>query len=171
MKEELSAAGIRVGLVDAEDARTFGMQYAPLYEVIDRSTGLERRIQLEKRLGPQRTAIQSVLHKLGGAGVPNLDEAVRVARVVGDQAVSKIKDVHSQPPAAHEAGKVSESELKRFGTEPLRVGDGHLLAARMVHLLGTFGFSLNAITLDCTIGIGVWHLSAWSQLVIGLMRM
>jgi len=51
-------------------------------EFVDVRAGLERGVQLDKRLGPQEAGAKILLDALPNAIVPDRDEAVRVGRVV-----------------------------------------------------------------------------------------
>ena len=110
MQEELLAAVVGVGLVDPEDLRAFPVEYSQLDQFIDRAAGPECRVELEERLRPEAPCPEDAVDERLDSRIANLDEAARVAPVVGDQAVPEVKDVHvepSRPPSiAHGSGRL-----------------------------------------------------------------
>ena len=75
VQEKLLAAVVRIGLADPEDPRAFLVKDPLGNQVIDRATGLERRIQLQQRLRPEPLASKVAVNKLPDATVADLDEA------------------------------------------------------------------------------------------------
>jgi len=53
MEQELFAGVIRFGLVDPEYLGALGMKRSLAYQIIDRASGQEGRIELKQRLGPE----------------------------------------------------------------------------------------------------------------------
>jgi hypothetical protein len=97
----VQAKGLTVGtlgaLVAAEDLAAGLVQNAFVDEPIDCSTGLEGGVQLNDRIRPEESGRELLLHAGADALVANHDEAPREVRVVLDEAVSQVKDVHLVP--------------------------------------------------------------------------
>ena len=94
VQEELPAAMIVFGLADPEYPRALGMENPLLDQIVDRSPGPERRVELEERLRPKSFGVKDVVDELVDPRVADLDEAPGVLPVVGDEAFSEVEDVH-----------------------------------------------------------------------------
>jgi len=99
MQEKLLPDLVALRLVDSENPGTLGIEQALAHQVFDRPSGTERRVQLNKRLGPKRSCVQGCIDELGNSRISNLDEAARVASVVRDQSFPELEDVQIRPSA------------------------------------------------------------------------
>ena len=73
------------------------MNQALVAQVIDGSPGLESRIQLQQRLGPQKSFAQLIVDKFLNPLIFDGMEAGNKIRVVPYQSLMKIKDIHESP--------------------------------------------------------------------------
>ena len=96
VQEELLAVVVGVGLADPEDAGTFPMEYSQLDQVIDGAAGPERRVELEERLRPESLRPEDAVDELADPRIADLDEAARIALVVGDETVPEVEDIHGE---------------------------------------------------------------------------
>jgi hypothetical protein len=87
-------SGSGLGLADSEDAAALVMERPVGDELVNESARLKRRIQLERRLRPQRAALDLRLDVFADAFVADREEALGVPSVVIDELISERKDVH-----------------------------------------------------------------------------
>ena len=97
VQEELLAPVVGVGFADTKDPRAFPVENPQLDQVVDGAAGPERRVELEERFGPEPLGSEDAVDERLDPRFADLDEAARVAPVVGDQAVPEVKDVHVAP--------------------------------------------------------------------------
>ena len=57
-------------------------------QLIDEPAGLERRVELERRVWPKQALIKLGLHMLGDPGIADREEALGVATVVADKMIA-----------------------------------------------------------------------------------
>ncbi len=93
---------VGIGLVDSKDSAAFRMERTLLDKVIDCPARRKRGVELKQRLGPQHPIAEGLLNMIGDPGIGDLDETSRVLRVIVNQPVAEIKDVHLANPR-HEA--------------------------------------------------------------------
>jgi hypothetical protein len=86
-------------LILAENVLAFGIEHALAYQSLHAVARLERRVQLDQRLGPQRPGRDALVHMPPGAPVADLQEALRVFGVVADEAIAQAKGIHCISPA------------------------------------------------------------------------
>ena len=67
------------------------MEQSPVHEIVNPAAGLETRVQLDQRLGPEYLGLQAFLDELVDPPVPDLDEASNVLCVVLDNGSRKRK--------------------------------------------------------------------------------
>ena len=94
MQSQRLAEIVELGLLDAENLAAGFMQDAFVDQLVDGSAGLERRVELNERLGPEQSGIEFFLDLRVDPGIPDLDEAADVVGVGVDEFAPKIKDVH-----------------------------------------------------------------------------
>src|SRR5581483_8522257 len=81
-------------LVATEDAPALGVQRSLLDEPVDGPPGLERRVQLDERVGPEEAVGQVLVHEAADTRIGDVEKAARVLGVVLDQPLAKVEDVH-----------------------------------------------------------------------------
>src|SRR5207247_370555 len=89
VQAELPSRGLQL-----EDARALRMQNAVRDQFVDPVTGLERRVYLDQRLGPEQAVTERALDVIADPRIRDLKEAPRVRGVVLDQLLPEIEDVH-----------------------------------------------------------------------------
>jgi hypothetical protein len=73
------------------------VQLASGDQLVERVAGLERRADLQQRLGPQTPAFELGVDVRADPHVADREEAPHVAGVVVDDSTAKIEDVHGCP--------------------------------------------------------------------------
>ena len=112
MAVELHRHADRIGGgLDAEDAVALGVKDALGDEVRHRLAGLERRVELDQGLRPERATVQDLVDVRAHPRVPDRDEAAHVVGVVRDQLVANGERIHSTTP-------VAENPLNCIGSSP-----------------------------------------------------
>ena len=86
--------------LDAEDLPAAGVEDALVDQLVDRAAGLERRVELDQRLGPEQTRVEFRLHLGVDHRVADLDEAADVGGVGGEQFLAQLEDVHGPFPGS-----------------------------------------------------------------------
>jgi hypothetical protein len=86
------------GLVATEDLRAAVVEQPVRDELVDRSSGLEGRVQLDYRVRPEQSLFELTVDVLRDPFVVDNDEAAGVVRVVGDKPFSKIENVDRSAP-------------------------------------------------------------------------
>src|SRR4051812_25055303 len=81
-------------LVDPEDLAAFLVEQPLRNELIDQPARLERRVELQWRIGPQESRIELRLDMSANSVVLDRQEGPRVFAVVTDQLISESEDVH-----------------------------------------------------------------------------
>lgn len=67
-------------------------------EFVDRPAGLEGRIELNQRFGPEDPFFQAPVDVCRNAFVPDVDEALNVGPILTDQAIPECESVQPSPP-------------------------------------------------------------------------
>ena len=98
VQQQLVAGAIRLRLADTKNTGALRMQDLGLSEIVDRPAGLEGRVELQKRLGPERPGIQFGVHFPGNNRVGDFNETARVTRVILDKPVPKVEYIHKCAP-------------------------------------------------------------------------
>jgi len=86
---QLSADRVGLVLVATEDAPALGVEGSLLDEPVDRPPGLECRVQLDERVGPEQAVGQVLVHEATDARIGDVEKAARVLGVVLDQPLAK----------------------------------------------------------------------------------
>jgi hypothetical protein len=107
MKEELLAFCVLGGLGAREDLLAPGLEEPVADGVADIAAGLERRVELDDRLGPEESFPQLLLDVRINPGVADVDEAAREVRVVIDEALAKVEDVQPVLPSVEDGCRAS----------------------------------------------------------------
>ncbi|MCB0992443.1 MAG: hypothetical protein KDB16_15805, partial [Acidimicrobiales bacterium] len=94
MEAHLVAEWVRGGLADSEDAAACLVQQPVVHQLVHQAAGFEGRVETDAWLGPQLPVTQTCLDALANAVVPQGHEAGDVRLVVGDQLLTKLKDIH-----------------------------------------------------------------------------
>ena len=99
----------------AEDLAALGVKHVFGNELLEGLAGRERRIELDQRFGPEHFAVELIVHEPAEIGIADVEEAARVLRVVRDDLVAEIEDVHRRlPPSA--VGQL-DKRRDRFGSD------------------------------------------------------
>lgn len=93
------------------------VQDAFVDQLIHAASCLERGIQLNQRIGPQQAGGEFHFDKLAHSFVPYLDETPHVGRIVRDQPISKLEDIHDYRPFFD--GSLTPTPLLRSRRTPL----------------------------------------------------
>ena len=107
-------------LADAEDPRTLRMQAPVPHEIVDEAPRRERRVQLQRRIGPQQPALELTLDVLPDALVLDRQKRLGVTPVVLDELVPKRENIQSKPILRRPA-ELSPAARRRNGTRPIRL--------------------------------------------------
>lgn len=100
---QISAHRVGLTLVATEDAPALGVEGSLLDEPVDGPPRLERRVQLDERVGPEQAVGQVLVHEASDARIGDVEKAARVLGVVLDQPLISDsgsgtgEDGHSQP--------------------------------------------------------------------------
>jgi hypothetical protein len=97
VQEELLARVVFVCLVNTEYFRAFGVKGPFSHEVINGPPGQKCRVQLKKRLWPKCSLLKGIFDFFTDARVCDFDETARIASVIPDETIPKIKNVHQFP--------------------------------------------------------------------------
>ena len=67
-------------------------------QIVDRVAGYERRVELNKGLGPQQAIVQTLVNMLPDSLVTDPDEARNIGSVITYESVAQLEDVHEVSP-------------------------------------------------------------------------
>lgn len=82
-------------LLAPEDASTFGVQKTLRDKVVNPGARFKGRIQSDVGLGPEETFVKRVIHRMADPGILDLDEAANVLRVLANDPLPQLEDIHS----------------------------------------------------------------------------
>jgi hypothetical protein len=139
-------------LLSPKNAAAFFMQEPCIHEVFNRAAWDEVRIELHKGSRPELLGPVGRVHELRDIVSPDLAETPRKLLVVGNDALTKLKDIHrftlcdawapsSLPSTCHTYRTAQEAEAKGpfslLALQPFQ--QGHILAwPRTTALMGTW---------------------------------
>jgi hypothetical protein len=95
----VEAEGVARGIgprLTAEDAAALRVQLASGDQLVDRLPGLEGRVQLDQRLGPQHPFVELTVDEVVKPGLVDVNEATGVAGVVVNEPAAEVEDVHGK---------------------------------------------------------------------------
>ena len=80
--------------VATKDLAATGLQKPFIHEFIHRLARLESGVQLNQRVGPQRTRSEATIDKIAQTRLRYRDEARNVAAIIIDESIAEVEDVH-----------------------------------------------------------------------------
>jgi hypothetical protein len=98
VEQQRLAGVIAVRFLNPKDLATLCVKPASAHQFVDRASGQKCWIKLEHGLRPERALIKLAFDLLQDASVRNLDEAAGIARVVTNQPIAQLKNVHDLTP-------------------------------------------------------------------------
>src|SRR5580658_7801492 len=85
---------VLIDRVASENVRHRGMKYARFSYTLDAPNLFVGRVELEERVGPELTIGQCRMHRPADIWISDIDEALDVIGVIGDDTIAQVKDVH-----------------------------------------------------------------------------
>ena len=88
VEQDRSSGRIGLGLGGPKDPPAFVVQDPIVDQLIDETAGLERRVELERRVWPKQALVKLGLHMLGDPGIADREEALGIATVVANKMIA-----------------------------------------------------------------------------------
>jgi hypothetical protein len=107
----------------SEDAAALRVQFTLSDQFVDRLAGLEGRVELDERLGPQHSLIELAIDELSESRLADVDEAAGVAGVVVNKLSAEAENIQRNGSIAHRdvlgwATSNSRGPARRRGDRP-----------------------------------------------------
>jgi len=94
-------AGAGRPFVAAEDAGAVLMEHPVPHQIVDPVPRLEGWIELDQRVGPEDAVAEACLHVVADPGFADVNEAIDIPRVVTDEPMPKLEDIHPYTPSRY----------------------------------------------------------------------
>ena len=94
VEKQVFAGTDRDRLLATKDLAATGLQKPFIHEFIHRLARLESGVQLNQRVGPQRTRSEATIDKIAQTRLRYRDEARNVAAIIIDDSIAEVEDVH-----------------------------------------------------------------------------